>query len=280
MGYQSFISSDGASPMFSAMKYSNNFGDLYSYLGYTFALNPKNFAMENSYAMPALQDVLHLVNKLRNRIFDPTNNVVMGKFLVTNAHLRILIENENVSKQDHLLTPIDVGADKTHDKMNTSASEKVCSPIVISLMEKFVPGSEGTRLYLRLMNCLLNAFVRTNITPRMRLFEAIYCSSVARRWIEQLKTEGKSFDSSMTKHCFECIELNLSFALQLIMEGDSELITMCGSQACEKFFRLVRSLSPLESTQINFNLHELMGKMKRVKFMQQTMRELQNEGFK
>ena len=279
-GYQSFISSDGAPAMMCAMKHTNGFGEIYHYLGYSFGLNPQSFSRSSQVTiMPAIQDSLHLANKLKNKIFDASSQIIMGKFIATNSHLQMLLDLPNICKYDHLLTQTDIASDRSHDKMNTAATAKICKQFVIDLLKQHVPGSEGTQLFLTLIQYLLTAFVEYEIEPRNRLFKGIFVSSVCRRWIEQLKSEGKTIDNMITKHCFECIELNICFLLQLVQEGNSHLIPICCSQACEEDFRIFRSLSTLESTQVNFTFSELLSKLKRLQMIQETMCSLKENGF-
>lgn len=63
----------------------------------------------------------------------------------------------------------------------------------------------------------------------------------------------------------------------MTLEGNSHLI--CSSQVCKQAFRLLRSYSTFESTQINFTLYELISKLKRVKFVQNWMGSLLKNGF-
>lgn len=74
------------------------------------------------------------------------------------------------------------------------------------------------------------------VSPRIRLYDAVFVISVTRQWIADLKRKGLSYNHFMTKHCWECMELNLVFLLQLILEGNSHLIVVCNSQPCERTF--------------------------------------------
>ena len=76
------------------------------------------------------------------------------------------------------------------------------------------------------------------------------------------------------------MELNLVFLLQSVREGWSHLLCICCSRACVKTFRTIRSLSPLESTQINFDLYEMVGKLMKAKTIKYLMEEFQKNGFK
>ena len=105
--------------------------------------------------MPAVQDSLHLGYKFKNRIYESTKEIIMGHHFVSRAHLQILIDMPNLGRNDHQLTQTDVASDKSHEKMNTKATAKICQPLIVELLKKHVPGSEGTQLYLRLINFLL-----------------------------------------------------------------------------------------------------------------------------
>lgn len=42
-----------------------------------------------------------------------------------------------------------------------------------------------------------------------------------------------SYDNFITKHCWERLELNVTFLLQMTLEGNSHLISLCSSQVCK-----------------------------------------------
>lgn len=278
-GIKVFLSSDGAAQLFCAQKFLNGFGQHYDFCGYRFVADPKSFQSTSIDKIPALQDPLHLTNKMKNRMFDPTNHLVMGDYIVSSSHLQILCDNPRVSKYDHQLTQTIVGSDVTKDKMNTIGTEKICRPVVVELLKKFVVSSEGTQIFLELMDNCLEAFTRHNVPARIRLFKGVYTLEFVRRWMADLIDNHQGYDSGITKHCHECLELNVAFLLQLVLTGTAHLAPMCSSQACEKAFRLLRSFSPMESTMINFTMFELITQLKRVKMMSQFSSDLQSSGF-
>lgn len=278
LGIRTVISTDGASSMFCAQKYLNGFGHIYGSFGYTFLADSQSF--KNPSRIPAIQDTLHLVNNMRNRICNPSNPILIGNFHVTSSHHMILLNNSNVSKLDHQLSATIIGSDLTKDKMNTEGTAKMCAPKVVELLQCHVRHSQGTQLYLTIMHCQLDAYTRENIDPKTRLFNAVFVISVVRRWYNDVTIRKLNKDHFITKQSWETLELNLVFLLQSVQAGLSHLIPICSSQACEKTFRTLRSLSPLESTQINFDLYELISKIQKVKTIKFLMQKLQQIGFK
>lgn len=74
-----------------------------------------------------------------------------------------------------------------------------------------------------------------------------------------------------------CVELNLTFFVRLLAAGDGNLITLCNSQACEKFFRTLRSFATFGSTQINVSTKEVLDKIGKIKLLLDIMFEMRDE---
>lgn len=275
-GFQMIVSTDGCPALFAAQKFLNGFGYPNKLFGYEFMCQPG----ESPKWILAIQDPLHLVNKMKNRLFDSASDIKIGRFTASSKHLEVLQQNGSLSKIDHELTETIVGSDRSKDKMNTVGTENVCHKKVHPLLKKYVPGSDGTIQLLKIMDFLLDAFVREKTPDRERLFKCIYVLEFLRRWITDQKRRRRGFESSFTKHCFECVELNTFFLVNLLARGNGSLIRLCSSQACEKLFRQLRSMSTLGSTQINFSEYELVSKLRKAKLTQQFMSELQQTGFK
>lgn len=256
-----------------AQKILSGFGRQYQFGEIAFISNPHSFCFQELGVLPPIQDPTHVH-------FDPAREIVIGNKIISNSHLKILVDSEEVSRHQHLLSKTDVGTgDKTKDKMNTISTEKIYHPRVQELLENYIPGSEGTQLYLKMINNLFDAFIRPDKSSQERIFKAGFVLFVIRYWIFDLSTKNLSYESMITKHTWECIEVNTVFLLQTVLTGTSHLITMCGSQECDRSFRMFRSFTPLESTSINFSALELINKIRNIQALQTFMSLLQEEDF-
>lgn len=83
----------------------------------------------------------------------------------------------------------------------------------------------------------------------------------------------------MTRHCWAVAEHNFVLLLQLCQEGNGELIIFCSSQDCERVFRQLRSMSPYESTMVNFSLAEFVERIKRISIERSFSENLSKNGF-
>lgn len=90
------------------------------------------------------QDYIHTVNKFRHRL-DPAILLIIGYFTISQSHLKMLMDTRPI--EEHGIGPSDLAK----DKMNFNASVKISSERVITLLQKYVPASEGTCAYLDVM---------------------------------------------------------------------------------------------------------------------------------
>lgn len=80
-----------------------------------------------------------------------------------------------------------------------------------------------------------------------------------------------------------CLELNAHALVSTIIYfrdngiAESFLPWMFGSQACEKIFRAVRSLSSTYSTVVNFSMLELVHKINRINFQSEIINQLHGD---
>lgn len=76
---------------------------------------------------------------------------------------------ENVSNDRHLLTPHAVNP---KDRQNFNSVEKICSAKVISCLIEYVPDSEGTALFLKVLNYSIYPYIA--MTPAERVYKLWY----------------------------------------------------------------------------------------------------------
>jgi hypothetical protein len=100
-----------------------------------------------------VQDITHIITKMRTRFLKEGIILQMGNYLATADHLHYLVKT--VSKDKHLLTSWDL---KGEDKMNYSAGEKMCSLSVISNLKE-IGNTDGTIAYLNIMKYIILSFL-------------------------------------------------------------------------------------------------------------------------
>lgn len=267
------FSSDGAPCLITGMKLLLKFGFMQFTSGMVFL-----YDINGPFA--CIQDIIHLLNKLKIQLFDDENSFWLGNFLATGKHLFQLVEHEEFSKLDHGLTLSDVvHKDLTKDKMNFSSTEKICSWRVIKVL-KTISGTEGTIEYLKVMRYIIEAFIDPCTMAHDRLKKAFYALHFFRSWksnLEVKKTKAKNF--FISKNCAESIEINSGFIARLAKQGRVNLVINCSSQPCESFFRNLRSLSSSGLTEINFTMHECMRKIEKLQIIEIYEHHLKIEGF-
>lgn len=93
-----------------------------------------------------IQDTVHLINKLKNRLFKISIIIPIGDFSATSGNIKSLVSC--VSKDKHFLTKLDL---TLMDKMNFASSMRLCNPRIWKLLKQKVPFSDGTQVYLKIM---------------------------------------------------------------------------------------------------------------------------------
>lgn len=219
-----------------------------------------------------MQDIIHIGTKLRNRLNAATIFLVLGNSLVSVSHLKILINT--VSKEQHGLILRDCCPE---DRQNFKSLEKVMQQRVTDALQKYVPGCEGTVMYIRICSEVISSLCAHDISPSQRVYNiwhANYFFRGWRKWLDQQNcyTLSRNF---LSRNAYACIEINahnLVKAINLFRDQNlPELFipTLFNSQPCEETYRQMRSMGSMNYTKINFTLLELMHLIGRV--------ELQND---
>lgn len=115
------------------------------------------------------QDYVYIITKARNRVLTCSRLFPIGRKIISSTHLKYLIKH--VSKDKHLLTYSDL---EPKDKQNFLSAEKICSEKTLKCLSDYVPESEGTIMYLRMMRRVLNAFSDTEISSQERIYQIWY----------------------------------------------------------------------------------------------------------
>lgn len=112
-----------------------------------------------------IQDPVHLMTKLRNRLLKHSILLPMGSKTVSISHLKILINA--VRKEIHGLTPSDICP---NDRQNFASAIKITQDRVLNALKEHVHDSEGTIAYLKICRDISDAFIDSKLSPIDRVF--------------------------------------------------------------------------------------------------------------
>lgn len=172
------FSSDGDYRLLAAMKSQMN-------------LNIQSLFDESGQIASFIQDIIHEVLKLRNRLLKISMHLPMGNKQVSVSHLKILINN--TSKDVHGLVLKDICPD---DKQNFKSLKKVMDPRVLQALISKVPDSQGTVMYLKLCSYIESAMNHLDLLPIeriRRIWFAVYFFRIWRKWIIKNSKNKNSF---------------------------------------------------------------------------------------
>lgn len=199
-----------------------------------------------------LQDIIHVLTKLRNRFLKTTANLPMGSFDVSVAHLKVLINTDD--KFNHGLVRSDICPD---DRQNFRSLQKCYDDRVINALKLHVPGSEATVMYLNLCKKIHSAFLDKDLTPCERLKKIWHAAYFFRAWRLWALKNYKQINF-ITDEAYACIELNANGLIQLIKKmreaksPEKFLPFLFTSQTCKEHFRMLRSMTSINWTRINW----------------------------
>ncbi|KAJ8665980.1 hypothetical protein QAD02_007642 [Eretmocerus hayati] len=128
-----------------------------------------------------MQDPPHIGTKMRNCFAKDSYPMAMGKYTAAVSNLEYLMQIE--SKDKHKLVPSDIAPT---DRMNFKSVLKICSNECIQGLEKHVPGSDATRMYLTCMKNILQAALEKDLSIEERIykmFNPLYFSRYWREWL-------------------------------------------------------------------------------------------------
>lgn len=242
-----------------------------------------------------IQDTVHIITKLRNRLLAFSRIFPIGNKIISSGHLKYLIDN--ISKDKHMLTRTDI---EPKDRQNFPSADKICSDTTTRCLSDYVPGSEGTVIYLKVMRSVLNAFLDTKLKSTERIYLIWYAAFFCRAWRSWLvnsekiliagKKKPKRFynlkQNFLSSNTYTCIELNAhSLVKQVLIEDPSEdedtieevdnahsgakdnkffFPNIFGSQVCESMFRQVRSFTSTFCTVVNFHMLDIISRIRKI----------------
>lgn len=213
------------------------------------------------------QDMTHLCTKARNRLLKPGIVLPMGKKGVSINHLRQLLTH--VDKSIHGLCYSDI---YPVDRMNYGSFEKMVHERVIKVLRERIPNSEGTVQYLLLFRDIADSFLQYDLEPSKRIFlifRSLYFLRCWRQYIIKSPCYNLS-ENFLTYNAYMCVEINAYSLIELIKMFRNRdapgmfLPCIFDSQACERIFRVFRSMGTTQNTKINFSILELIHKIGRL----------------
>lgn len=207
----------------------------------------------------------------------------MGDFDVTVDHLASVMEQ--FTKDKHNLCPLTI---RPRDRQNFDSVLRISHERVIDLLTH-IEGTEGTVLYLRVLDNVLRAFLDLTLTPIERVRRIWFSVFILRLWKEFIlrsskkkfkarnhsKKKFKAQNHFLSMYCYACVEINahaLVFIILYLKEKKLDHlfhIQLLGSQPCESFFRQIRSFTSTYSTVVNCSSLEIIRRISKI--------ELQNE---
>ena len=231
------------------------------------------------YLMPELkerglyaQDDVHLLAKLCTRALGPSNIIVLGAENCVVTHLQYIFNH--FGKERHGLTQQML---KNKDKQNYSKIAVLVGDDVTQCLEEVSPTirAKGTIVYLGLMRRIRDAHFEKGISPLQRvslLWEVVFFVRIWRCWLNERDYSEK--DHFITTNAYTCIELNAHLLLNMVYNvvvgiypTDVLRVWFTGSQSCEQLFRLLRSMTPVFSTIINFTMKGMMERIHRLNYV-------------
>lgn len=141
--------------------------------------------------------------------------------------------------------------------------KKITDDKVINCLSK-IKGAEGSIAYLSIIKSLLIAFVNEDTSDLDRIFHAIYVVYFLRIWRQFLKDKKISKKHFITQPSYEGLEIDLVLLVRLIIIEKIDLMPEICTQLLEKFFRKIRSYSPMESLMATCSLKGFMSKLNRI----------------
>lgn len=230
------------------------------------------------------QDATHITVKLMRRII---KTVRLGNFVISINFFNEIIEK--FPKVQHLMTASDIAS---KDKMTFSIVRKVLHPGVEECLKK-LPESEAVLVYLKLIKCIVTAYISFDSTPEERIrcawWSVIFCRYWRADLIGKKKMDMKNLKQAecvttlknfITSNTYTGVELNAHSLLNNLVlcrdEGRPEFFLpgLKSSQQCESYFRRTRSMTSTFSTIINFTVFDLLNRAKRSQAITEMINEL------
>lgn len=190
-----------------------------------------------------IQDSIHIATKLRNRLLKLSIMLPIGDKLVSIAHIKMLLDM--VDKEIHGLVLSDICPE---DRQNFQSYEKITQPRVLTALEKYIYGSEGTVTYFKMCEQITSSFLNPDLQPIERVYRiwnSVYFLRSWRKWLS--RCDYRVNDHFISPNSYACIELNahgLIYVINSLRNSNRAhmfLPHLMSSQPCEHLFRQMRS---------------------------------------
>lgn len=224
------------------------------------------------------QDMDHISNKGKNRLYNVSEPIIIGNFLVSPSIFEKLIDH--IDFKHHGLTRRHL---QNKDKMSAKFAHEISSEKVEQSL-KMLNDEEtcALRLFLKCLRWQFESFSKPDLAPLERIYRMAYVTFMFRTWRFLMKGNLKHFVSS---NMYSCIEINFHNLIILSMQMRDEnldrffLTFLFNSQHCESFFRCLRSWSTNQATRINWDVSECLHVIKQVVCSQNASLALTQKGF-
>lgn len=256
--------SDGDVRMFNAQKKLINFGTIESYGTLELCGNLMADIL-------GTQDAFHILKRFKNLMNQFSRLMCVGNHIITVNHLIIMYKKYDKVMHGIVQSDLDVT-----DFMNYDCIYKITNDRVLDLL-RTMDSAKGTVLYLELIQSGLRAFVDHNTSISDRLFNAVYMVYFLRFWKFDIIKNKMLSESFITSSCYEGLEMNLLWLLRLVIDNRAHNISENSSQQCESEFRHIRSLTGVQSTQINCTPKTFISRLHKIELSEQVMFELNDD---
>lgn len=217
-----------------------------------------------------IQDVTHILTKLRTRLLNGNVVLMMGDYVASSSHLREVISQG--IKEIHCLTLSDLEAS---DKMNFDAAVKIINPEILPMLDE-IPDTLATKIYLQIMKLVHDSYLSEIISPSDRVYSIWKATFMLRLWRKSLYENTRSVSKNfISSNCYSCIELNAHAMVTCINYFRDQNIPrlflpwLFSSQCCESFFRTARYMTNTCNTVVNFSILELLYRVNRINLLSQ-----------
>ena len=218
------------------------------------------------------QDTVHLLAKLRTRLLGPSNIIVLGVESPCRSHIQYVYNN--IPKERHGFTQQVID---NKDKQNYGSIATLVGDDLNECLTEASSSIHPTRtiIYLSLMRCIRDARFEKTMTPLKRvslLWEVVFFMRIWRCWL--FENGYSESDHFITTNAYTCIEIKAHLMLSLlynVINGkfpkDVIRVWLTGSQGCEQLFRLLKSMTPVFSTIINFSLKGVLERIHKLNYI-------------
>ena len=120
-----------------------------------------------------MQDPIHLVTKLRNRLLSSKAALQVGDKYISMEHLQQLLDHQEMIRLDHGLVQSDL---KPSDRQNFRSCLKITSRDVLNLLTHD-DSFNGTHMYLSLIKFIITSYIEPTTSIEERMFQLHYLDS-------------------------------------------------------------------------------------------------------